>query len=146
MTEAQHEQDLETIRHLNARQFASVTWTEEREADWSAFAADFLADAPLFPASRPAQARSIQDFLTRMKALPSEGLASFEQSLGGTKIMLFGNVAVAFGVCENLENRSTVKRGIEAFLLVKDGGSWRIAAQAWDMERDGLSVPEEFLE
>ena len=146
MTDAQHEQDLEAIRHLIARQFANVTWTEEREADWSAFAADFLADAPLFPASRPVEARSVPNFLTRMKALPSEGLASFEQSLGGTKIMLFGNVAVAFGVCENLENRSTAQREIEAFLLVKDGRVWRIAAHAWDMKRDGLSVPEEFLE
>ena len=79
-----------------------MTWTEEREADWLAFAADFLADAPLFPASRPVEGRSVPNFLTRMKALPSEGLTSFEQSLGGTKIMLFGNVAVAFGVCENL--------------------------------------------
>ena len=145
MTDAQHEQDLEAIRHLIARQFASVTWTEEREADWSAFAADFLADAPIFSASRPVEARSVPNFLTRMKALPSEGLTSFEQSLGGTKIMLFGNIAVAFGVCENLENRSTAQRGIEAFLLVK-GSVWWIAAQAWDMERDGLSVPEEFLE
>ena len=146
MTDAQHEQDLEAIRHLITQQFASMTWTEEREADWSAFGADFLADAPLFPASRPVEARSVPNFLTRMKALPSEGLTSFEQSLGGTKIMLFGNIAVAFGVCENLENRSTAQRGIEAFLLVKDGSVWRIAAQAWDIERDGLSVPEEFLE
>ena len=60
--------------------------------------------------------------------------------------MLFGNAAVAFGVYENLKNRSTAQPGIEAFLLVKDGSVWRIAAQAWDIERDGLSVPEEFLE
>ena len=146
MTDAQHEQDLEAIQHLIAREFASVTWTEEREADWSAFAADFLADAPLFPASRPVEARSVPKFLTRMKALPNDGLTSFEQSLCGTKIMLFGNAAVAFSVCENLKNRSTAQRGIEAFLLVKDGSVWRIAAQAWDIERDGLSVPEEFLE
>ena len=146
MTDAQHEQDLEAIRHLIARQFASVTCTEEREADWSAFAADFLADASLFPASRPVEASSVPNFLTRMKALPSEGLTSFEQSRGGTKIMLFSNIAVAVGVCENLENRSTAQREIEAFLLVKDGRVWRIAANAWDMKRDGLSVREEFLE
>ena len=60
--------------------------------------------------------------------------------------MLFGNVAVDLGVCENLENRSPAQRGIESFLLVKDGSVWRIAAQAWDIERDGLYVPEEFLE
>ena len=74
MTDAQHEQDLEAIRHLITQQFASVTWTEEREADWSAFAADFLADAPLFPASRPVEARSVPNFLTRMKAPPARDL------------------------------------------------------------------------
>ena len=71
MTDAQHEQDPEAIRHLIAQKFTSVTWTEERQADWSAFATDFLADAPLFPASRPLEARSVPNFLTRMKASPS---------------------------------------------------------------------------
>lgn len=146
MTDTQHERDLKAIRDLIGRQFASVTWTEDQAADWSAFAADFLSDAPLFPAARPVSARSVPDFVARMKELPEGELTSFEQSLRGVRVMLFGNVAVAFGVCENLENGSTIHRGIEAFLLVKDAGHWRIAAQAWDMERDGLTVPEEFLE
>ncbi len=89
-----------------------------------------MADWPLFPASRPAQVRSIPDFLARVKVLPKDGLGSFEQSLRGTKIMFFGNTAVAFGVCENLKNKATVQRGIETFSLVKEDRDWQIAAQA----------------
>ena len=107
-----------------------MTQTHEHEANWSAFTADFLADAPLFPTSRPAQVRSMPDFLARVQVLPKDGLGSFEQSLRGTKIMFFGNTAVAFGVCENLKNKATVERGIETFPLVKEDRDWQIAAQA----------------
>jgi hypothetical protein len=30
-------------------------------------------------------------------------------------------------------------------LLVKDTGAWRIAAQAWDTERDGTPLPADLL-
>ena len=29
--------------------------------------------------------------------------------------------------------------------LVKDGGAWRIAAQAWDTEQDGRKIPDDLL-
>jgi hypothetical protein len=38
-----------------------------------------------------------------------------------------------------------VNRGVEMFLLVKDTGAWRIAAQAWDTERDGRRLPADLL-
>lgn len=34
------------------------------------------------------------------------------------------------------ENRETVTRDVSGFLLVKDGDTWRIAAQAWDLVAD----------
>gem|GEM_PF-6194538 len=36
-------------------------------------------------------------------------------------------------------------RGVEALLLVKDGGVWTIVAQGWDTEREGLIVPDDLL-
>lgn len=139
-------QDRAAIRKLIERQFRAVNWSTDHPADWKTFAGDFLPAATLFPAARPPEPQTVPDFVERMQALPEADLQTFDQSFRGAKIMVFGNVAVAFGVCENVENRQAQTRGIEAFLLVKDGDAWRIAAQAWDMERDGLSVPEEFLE
>ena len=38
------------------------------------------------------------------------------------------------------ESRRLQKEGTEGFLFVKDGGHWRIAAMAWDLEREERSV------
>ena len=50
-------------------------------------------------------------------------------------------MAVAIAGCESLKTMPDVNRGVEMFLLVKDTGAWRIAAQAWDTERDGEAAP-----
>ena len=54
---------------------------------------------------------------------------------------MFGNVAVAVAGCEITENDASVNRGVEMMILVKDAGTRRIAAQAWDTERDGQRLP-----
>ena len=60
----------------------------------------------------------------------------------GSEVHVFGNVAVALGVCKNLENNTQVTRGVEAFLLIKDAGAWRIVSQAWDTESETNAIPE----
>jgi hypothetical protein len=47
--------------------------------------------------------------------------------------------------CENTENGTTVTRNVEALLLVKEEGAWKIVAQAWDMEREGNPMPAHLL-
>ena len=54
-------------------------------------------------------------------------------------------VAVALGACEITENQAKVVRGVEALLLVKDGGEWRIVAQAWDVENGTTTVPDDLI-
>ncbi len=49
------------------------------------------------------------------------------------------------GACENVENETEVVRGVEAFLLVKDDGVWRIASQAWDTESESNPVLDHLL-
>jgi hypothetical protein len=79
-----------------------------------------------------------------MEGLRASGrLRSFEETMLGAKILVFGNVAVALGACEMVENGSEVTRDVSGFLFIKDDGDWRIAAQAWDVEREGNALPEE---
>tara|TARA_B100000029_G_scaffold68877_1_gene61281 strand:+ start:5901 stop:6161 length:261 start_codon:yes stop_codon:yes gene_type:complete len=80
-----------------------------------------------------------------MKSLPETGLKSFEQSMLSAEVHVFGSVAIAFGVRRNLENGTDEIRGIEAYLLVKDDGSWKIASQTWDTENDSQIIPEYLL-
>ncbi len=110
------------------------------------FAADFVSEATLYPAARPAKKQSVDDFIERMKGLAGTKLHSFTEVLLGTDVRLFGNVAVALAACEITENDAEVTRGIEMLLLVKSDGAWRIVSQAWDMESPSNPIPAYLLD
>lgn len=130
------------IKRVIGKQFGSLSWSREKDADWNGFADTFLPGASLFPAARPVKLQTVDDFTGRMRRLRVEGkLGTFEETLLGCEVRVFGNVAVAFAACEMLENGSTVTRDVSATILVRDNGSWRIAAQAWDVENESHKIP-----
>ena len=120
------------ILELIEGQFAALSWPDDSGGDWQAFAADFVPGAPLYPAARPVAPQTVQGFTDRLQALSKSELTQFYERLAGYRIQVYGSVAVAIAVCEMTENGQEVNRNIEALLLVKDDGRWRIAAQAWD--------------
>jgi hypothetical protein len=127
--------DTAAIRAVIAAQFASLAWSPGKPADWDAFRAGFFPDTTLIPAARPARRKSVEQFIARMQTLAADGtLTHFHETMLGVTIHVYGNVAVALAGCEMLENETTVTRDVGAFLFVKDGGHWRIAAMAWDLE------------
>jgi hypothetical protein len=137
--------DAQAIRALVARQFSSLSWTELREADWSAFAGDFHEDASLWPSARPAKRQSVPGFLEQMQRLAKSTLTSREERVVGTEVRVFGNIAVAAATCEMLENDGPPTRTVEMLLLVKDEGRWRVVAQAWDKDGEAQVIPAGFL-
>ena len=137
--------DLRAIRDLIDRQFASMSWTATVGPDTATFRSDFLPDAPLYPSARPVSAKSLNEFTERMGELAQTTLTSFHERVIGTKVLVFGNVAVAAAACENTENEGEVNRNVEMMLLVKSDGHWKIAAQAWDRETNSLPIPDDLL-
>ena len=144
-TDEQHDGDVRAIQSLIARQFASLSWAPGASTYWGAFAADFLPDAPLYPAARPVGRQTVGAFVERMKGLAGTKLRSFREGVLGTEVRVFGNVAVALAACEMTENEADVSRGVEMLLLVKDDGVWRIVSQAWDTETPGKPIPAHLL-
>jgi len=138
-------QDVRKIKALIARQFASLSWPKGGTSNWPAFRGDFLDGATLYPAARPLQPQSVAAFVTRMKNLAGKELQSLEESILGTKIIAFGNIAVAVAACAMKENETTESRTVEIILLVKDRGAWRIAAQAWDRASEDNPIPGQLL-
>ena len=139
--------DSEAIRHLIARQFNSMCWTPNNSADWKAFAADFAPFAALYPATRPAQAQTVERFVERMNTLAETTLHTFFEAPLGAVVHVFGNIAVVAAGCEMTENGTKVNRGVEMMLLLKDEGVWKVVAQAWDTEKSaGLHIPNELAE
>jgi ketosteroid isomerase-like protein len=137
--------DISAIKQVMSREL-SLCWSRDQNADWEAFAGTFLPDAALFPAARPVKTQTLDQFIERMKRLRAEGkLEAFKVTPLGCDVRVFGNVAVAFAACEMLENESTVNREINATVLVRENGSWRIAAQAWDTESGAHKIPGDLV-
>ena len=134
--------NIRAIETLIARQFHSLSWSVEKQSDWASFEQGFFPGASLYAAARPAQSQAVAAFIERIKTLSRTSLRSFEQSVLGTEVHVFGNVAVALGVCRNIENRTVDVRGVEAFLLIKEEGAWRIVSQAWDTEGEATNIPD----
>jgi hypothetical protein len=142
MTTEDQNEDVQDIKNILARQLEYISWSASKDSNWTEFSEDFLPDATLFGAARPARSQTVAAFVDRMKSLSQTGLKSFEQTMLGAEVHVFGSVAIAFGVCRNLENRTDENRGIEAYLMVKDDGIWRIASQTWDTENDSQKIPD----
>ena len=77
--------DVRAIEAIVARQFASLTWTPARDADWEAFAGDFFPEAALFPAARPVKRQTVGGFLERMEGLQGSALRSFDEVVLGRR-------------------------------------------------------------
>jgi len=92
--------DVDAIKALIARQFASLNWTPQKPARWDSFAADFFPGATLYPAARPANCQAVQGFLEWMKDLAGSKMRSFTEKVSSQEIHVFGNVAVAVAACE----------------------------------------------
>ena len=137
--------DLRAIRDLIDRQFTSMSWSMGGGPDTALFKSDLLPGAPLYPSARPVLATSDDAFTERMGELARTTLTSLHERPIGKRILVFGNVAVAAAASENTENEGEVNRSVEMFLLVKSGGHWKIAGQAWDKETSGTPIPDELL-
>jgi hypothetical protein len=145
MASNNHGDDIRAIEAVISRQFSSLSWASGATADWQVFTADFLPSALLYPAARPLKHQTVNEFVERMKGLVGKTLHSFQETVLGTEVHVFGNVAVAVAACEMVENGAEVNRGVEMMLLVKEEGTWRIVSQAWDKESPSNPIPDNLL-
>lgn len=142
MKTREEEEDTLAIRALVGTHFDGMKWSPGTTADWDRFAGDFLGDAVLVPAARPAQVRTLGAFIERMKSVAAGPLHTFEERTLGMEVLLFGHVAVVLAASKLLENASDVNHDISGYLLVKTAGEWRIAAHAWDKVTQERPLPE----
>ncbi|WP_421916647.1 hypothetical protein [Mesorhizobium sp.] len=142
MPDSESKRDEDAIRAVIARQFASLSWGEGRAPGWENFAGDFLAGASLFAAARPAKPITVGDFVERMRKLSQTSLRTFDETVLGVDIHVFGNIAIAAAGAEMTENGGETSRSVEMMLLVKSEGQWKIAAQAWDKASEANPLPD----
>lgn len=131
------------IKSLIGAHFRGLRWTPDTRPDWATFSADFLPDASLFPAARPARRQTLDAFITRMNEVANGTLRTFEETTLGMQVLVFGNVAVVMAASEMLENGAEINHDVSGYLLLKDDGKWRIAAHAWDHASEQMPVPKQ---
>lgn len=134
--------DIRAIRALIGDHFQGLRWSPTTPPDWDTFRADFLPDASLFPAARPARRQTLDAFIERMNGVAKGTLRSFEETTLGMQVLVFGNVAVVLAASRMLENDTEVNHDVSGYLVVKSEGKWRIAAHAWDHASAQAPVPE----
>jgi len=64
------------------------------------------------------------------------------------RVQQFGALANVYAAYESRKNQNDPKpfvRGVKSFELLNSGGRWYITQVAWDIERDGNSIPESYL-
>lgn len=137
--------DHEAIRKLILEHFEGMRWDAETRPDWDRFRADFVEDAQLFPAARPARSKSVDAFIERMEAVAAGSLHSFDEHTRKVVVQRFGNIAVAMGLSWMLENGEQENRDVSAYHLVKSDDRWQIAAHAWHPLAAGEDPPEMLL-
>jgi hypothetical protein len=72
--------DIRAIRSLIDAHFNGLRWTPGTRPDWAAFSADFLPDASLFPAARPARRQTLDAFIARMNGVAQGSSAHFNKA------------------------------------------------------------------
>lgn len=120
------------------------------ERDWSRFRSLFAPGALLVPAA------PTPDGATRLRALSVDAYVEgagryfaqnpFYEVESARQTTRFGNVASLMSAYESRSDPSgePFTRGINAITLVTDGERWYVVSVAWDEDRPGNEIPEDF--
>lgn len=134
--------DEQAILAIIEDMFAAISWDTDNAPDLERFAAAVLPEAAIVPSARPAAPTTIAAFGQRMAGLYDAGaMKTFAERPLSSVVQVFGNIAVVLGGYEAVVDGGAPSRGANAFMLVKDAGGWRVAAMAWDNERDTMQLP-----
>lgn len=135
-------EDEAAIRDLLADGFSAISWSADAPPDWQRFFAPYLPGALLFPSARPVTPTSAAPFQTRMSEQRASGaMVDFEEAMIAADIQVFGTIAVASASFRMRVNKGSASEGVNMYLLVKEGGAWKIAAVAWDSATPERSLP-----
>ncbi len=127
--------DIQAIKSVIEKQFASASWNSYKQPDWDGFQSVFHKNATLYAADQHGSAVTSQDFMQRLKEQSKTTRRTLQETALKVDAFVSGNIATAIVDCENIANGHEVHRTIEMLLLVKNYDGWKIVSQAWDKAR-----------
>lgn len=134
--------------------YASVSFEVGAEPDWARFRSLFDPAALMVrvdprlersPDEPVVRVSSIEEYVARTTAaIESGALTAFTERELTRRTEVFGDVAAVFSTYERSAGQD-MRRGINAFQLVKDGDRWWVISISWTDEVEHCMLPSRYL-
>ena len=153
--QAASEPDYESIAGLITGLYESVSFDPGETPDWNLVRSFFLPEAVVVFAargSRPTQVMDLDGFIADFVTFYDDAdiaTRGFWETVAGTEVVLYGNIAHAFVVFEprrGPERDGPTTPGIDSLELVQHDGRWWVAAITTQFSSQALPIPARFLE
>lgn len=148
----ENQQKLETksiLDELTNTFFGLFSNKEGSKVDLSAIYRIFIPEGQIIKSIGPAfEIYGLQQFIEPREKLLNEGiLTDFKEEEVLEKTEIFGNIAHRFSLYKKsgiLSGEAFEAKGMKTIQFVKTPNGWKISSIAWDDEREGLSIPDEY--
>ncbi|MBV9992128.1 MAG: nuclear transport factor 2 family protein [Alphaproteobacteria bacterium] len=138
-------EDRAAIDVLVRRFFDAFTNAGGIVPDTEGLAGLFLESAVISKAVAGLETYAVHSFIEpRAKLLTDGNLVDFREEETESRTDIVGSIAQRISLYRKsgtMMGERFEGRGVKVFQLVRAAGGWRIAALAWDDERDGFSIP-----
>ena len=136
---------------LVAALYASISGAAGQPLDWERFRSLFAPGARLIPTGRrpdgtfASNVLTVEDYVTQVGPR-LEAMDFFEDELGYREDR-FGEILQRFSAYASREapGAEPFQRGVNSIQLWSDGERWYVMTILWTAEREGLTIPREYL-
>ena len=130
--------------------YAAISFEEGTIPDYEALSALFTPDAVLQNfRGDTLESYSISEFVEGYKAgVEAGGMIAFRETELGGETEYFGKIAHRISAYASYINGASEigERGVNSFQLLKIDGRWLISTIIWDVEEEGLAIPQKYLD
>lgn len=146
-------EDVKSVDAIMAAYYASTSGAANQPREWDRFRSLFQPNAKLIAARATGAGTAgafflgVDDFVQANKRYFEKG--GFFDREAARRVESFGNIAHVWSTYESRRKEADPApyvRGINSIQLLKDGDRWWIVSIFWDYEREGVQIPEKYLQ
>lgn len=140
-----------TIDELTNTFFGLFSNKDRNKVDLSAIYQLFIPEGLIIKnVSSEPEIYNLHQFIEPREKMLKEGiLVDFKEEELSERTEIFGNIAHRFCLyCKSgvMSGAAFESRGMKMIQFVKTPNGWKMSSLAWDDEREGLAIPDEYLE